>query len=389
MKLVCTPPRYPPFTGGVENVSHALALRLDRAGDEILVICADVPRNSPSNVEGVSVLRIKSHFNIANTNITLGLPWALLRGEWEVIQTDVPTPWSADWSVLIARLLGRGSVIAFYNEIVGTATMNWVAKVYQQTVFRLTLRLTDKILVVSDRWRDYLLSINSALGPKIHVVPTGVDVAQFHPIEQTETGNTLLFVGVLDRFHRYKGLDVLLHAASVLENCFKLVVIGEGDLRPEYENLVTKLGLQDKVEFLGRVDRECLIRNYQEAAIYILPSNFDSQEAGFTLTALEAMACGVPVIIAEGAGQVAWKVEEAKAGIRVKAGDALDLSQAIDLLLSSQELRNQMGRSARSLTENNYSWDDIAVTRRDIYNQALELSSRRKKKGRRHRNRVV
>jgi glycosyltransferase involved in cell wall biosynthesis len=267
---------------------------------------------------------------------------------------------------LIAKLLRRGSVVSFYNEIVGEGIAAVVAKLYRATVFRMTLHLSDRIIVVSDSWRDELSAMGPAIAAKIVEIPTGVDLDRF-VVERTELGSGLLFVGILDRFHRYKGLDVLLEAVAGLTEPFDLTVVGEGELRAEYEAQAAKLGIASRVHFLGRVDDDQLRGAYASAGIYILPSDFARNEGGFTLTALEAMASGLPVVLADGAGQVAREAADAGAGIRTPAGDAAALQAAIKTLLDDESLRADMGKRAREFVERRHSWDVITEARRAVY----------------------
>jgi len=360
----------------VENVSQAISRRLVRLGDEVVVVCADDPRGSSSIDEGVQIRRLPWRFKIANTNITLGLPAALMRERWDVVHTHMPTPWTADWSVLVAKLLGRGSVLYFHNETVGEGFAGTIARLYNATFFRLVLRLADQICVISDAWRDYLLGLDPKIADKLQVITNGVSLEAFS-IGAGGDGTTLLFVGVLDRFHRYKGLDVLLEAVAMVESACELVVVGEGELRSEYEAQAAELGLGQRVRFLGRVDDAALHELYATTDIYILPSDFSRQEGGFTLTALEAMATGRPVVLADGAGQLAREVEKDGAGLRVPAGDAPALAAALSALLASEDLRHAMGRAARELVEREHSWDEIVLRRRAVAEKAF-ASSRRK-----------
>ncbi|MDA8291621.1 MAG: glycosyltransferase family 4 protein [Actinomycetota bacterium] len=378
-----TPPRYPPFTGGVENVAQAVSRRLVARGDEVLVVCADEPRGAPPAGDGVPVRRLPWRVKYANTNVTLGLPWTLVREPWDVVHTHLPTPWSADWSVLVARLLGRGSVVSFYNAIVGEGLAGRVACLYNATVLRATLGLADRVIVVSDAWRDRLVASQPGIAGKIVVIPTGVDLAAHVPGGHGD-GRQILFVGILDRFHRYKGLDVLLDALATVREPFELTVVGDGELRAEYERQSRRLGLSSTVRFVGRIGDEELRRTYGRSDVYVLPSDFAPQEGGFTLTALEAMASGVPVVLADGAGQVAVDAAADGAGIRVGAGDVGGLAAAISRLLSDAEERARMGASARAFVERRHSWDEIAEARRAVYAAAADeaLARRRGDRGR-------
>lgn len=344
----------------------------------MLVICADEPRGASDAGDGVPVRRLPWRVKLANTNITPGLPLALVREPWDVVHTHLPTPWSADLSVYAARILGRGSVLSFYNATVGDGWAGLLARVYNATAFRWTLRLADRVVVVSDRWHDELLELEPTLAPRLVVIPTGVDLERFRPGRRGD-GRQLLFVGVLDRYHRYKGLDVLLDALHEVREPFELTVVGDGGLRPEYERQAAQLGLGGRVHFVGRLDDEALAARYGESDVYILPSDFARQEGGFTLTALEAMASGLPVVLADGAGQVAAEAEQAGAGLRVPAGDVGRLAAAITQLLADPHGRAAMAQAARSFVERRHSWDDIAGRRRALYAEVAEIARLRRR----------
>ncbi len=383
IRLLETPPRYPPFTGGVENVSQATCSRLVARGDEVLVICADDPPHSPPLGDGVPIRRLRSQFKIANTNITLGLPAAIAHENWEVIHTYLPTPWAADWSAVMARVLGRACVLSFYNDTVGEGFARCIAGVYRATAFRLLLHLVDRVIVASEYWRDHLISLNPSLAGRVVIIPNGVDLERF-AVGPHGDGSQLLFVGILDRYHRYKGLDVLLNALALVSQRCELTVVGDGDLRPEYEQLAESLGINDHTYFVGRLSDDELERAYQRSDIYILPSDFARQEGGFTLTALEAMASGLPVVLADGAGQIAREAASSGAGIRVPVGDPESLAEVLDLLLSDSRRCQAMGEAARNYVEARLSWDVITEQRRAVYEEAVDVAHTRR--CRRHRN---
>ena len=265
--------------------------------------------------------------------------------------------------------------------IAGDGFARFAASLYRRTVFRLTLRLADQIIVVSAPWRDYLANVEPAVANKLTVIPTGVDLDVFVPTGEP-IGTGLLYVSVLDRFHRYKGLDTLLAAVAGLDCEFDLIVVGDGDLRSEYERQAAEFGIRHSVHFTGRIGDDELKSLYSQAGVYILPSTDARREAGFTLTALEAMASGVPVVIAGGAGAIGKEVELHSAGINVPAGDVLALRKAIKSLLEDSTRRMAFGRAARAYVEQNLSWDTIVEERRGIYESAVNAAWVRRHKTR-------
>ena len=378
IRVLQTPPRYPPYTGGVENVARSLAQGLAAIGEHVLVVCADEPRQSPGADGRVLVRRLRWRMKLANTNITPCLPIALMRERWDVVETHIPTPWSADWSMIVARLLGRGSVLSFYNMIVGQGWSRPIAWLYRHSFFRLSLRLADRVIVVSEPWRQYLADVEPSVQQKVKVIPTGVDVERFRPVDH-QTRSYLLFVGVLDRFHRYKGLEVLLQALSEIKQDFNLIVVGEGELRPEYEALASELGLGTHVRFVGHVTDHELIDIYGGSIAYILPSTDKRREAGFTLTALEAMSSGVPVVIAEGAGAIAREVEHVGAGFCVPSGNPVAMRLAIEKLLIDTDTRSRMSERARRYVVDNLSWEVIVRSHLKVYEDAVNEAVARRK----------
>jgi glycosyltransferase involved in cell wall biosynthesis len=116
LKIVQTPVRFYPEIGGVENHVYYLAKELVKKGISVEVICAGDTQLKPEK-EGIKITRLTSPFKITNTNITLSLPFTLLKSDFDIIHTHMPTPWTADWSVLIAKLKKKKSIITIHNDI--------------------------------------------------------------------------------------------------------------------------------------------------------------------------------------------------------------------------------------------------------------------------------
>lgn len=372
MKILQTPVRFPPFAGGVENYVYNLSRELARLGHEVTVLCADEPKSEREEIlDGVRVRRLPYIGKVANTNITPTLPVEILREEFDLVHTHLPTPWSADWSALAAAVKGRPMVLTHHSDIVGRGRMSYAAKIYNNVNQKIVLNKSSKIIITNPKVIEsspYLKHYSH----KIEIIPVGVDIKRFRPIDLPEkehpVGKKVLFISVLDRFHRFKGLDRLLMAmVDVVKEVpeAKLVVGGGGELLDRYENMASSLGLKDRVEFLGRVPEDDIIELYNSCDLFVLPSISASQET-FGMVLLEAMACARPVVSTEIVG-VAEMVKRYGAGLIVESGDEKALAEAITKLLKNEALRLRMGYVGRKIAERSYSWNRVALKTQALY----------------------
>ena len=366
MRILHTPVRIY-SAGGVESYVLNLSRSLADLGHDVNVICSDSARDMHPD-HRVSVMALMSPAKIANTNITPGLPLALLREDFDLLHTHLPTPWSSDWSAIASAAKGRPLVLTYHNDIVGEGFAGHVAGLYNATALKLLLRRADKILVarprhISPRLRPYM--------DKVNFVPVGVDAEAFHRRKAKEVGDTF-FLSVLDEFHRYKGLDVLLEALQAVKSEYPevvLVVGGGGTLLDHYRNRAKALGLEKNVRFEGRIPSERLLDAYNGCKLFVLPS-LSAEQEGFGIVPLEAMACSVPVVVTDIVG-VAEDVKRSRAGVVVKPGDRQALARAITSILGDEKGAARMGTAGRGLVENKYSWKRVALQVEGIYREVI------------------
>jgi UDP-glucose:(heptosyl)LPS alpha-1,3-glucosyltransferase len=198
----------------------------------------------------------------------------------------------------------------------------------------------------------------------VRVITPGVDLNWFHPDRIADYRETLkvqsgvasndlavLFVG--GEFRR-KGLDRLI--PSIGAN-MRLIVVGRGERPEHYRMLAADCGVSERVQFIGHVDGD-MRKYYALADVVALPS---SSEA-FGMSILEAMSCGLPVVVSPSAG-VACLIEEGKNGFM--AGDVRELHSAF-IRLQDITLRKEMGRRARLAAED-CSWDRIAADYEEVF----------------------
>lgn len=211
---------------------------------------------------------------------------------------------------------------------------------------------------------------------RIRIVPPGVDTSRFHPIEQAYAKSVIgvpqhhriiLFAG---RIEPLKGIDTLFRAIALLkaradpafDNLCVIVIGGDPSEQGQRENeemarlhqLRSELGLNDLVTFLGARDQETLQFYYAAADCLVMPSHYES----FGMVALEAMACGTPVIASD-VGGLSQLVRHNRTGLRVPSKDAQALANAAHRLLTDEAHRRAMGHRAACVAED-YSWVKIA-----------------------------
>lgn len=372
LTILQTPVRFNPYIGGVENHVYYLSKELVKLGYNVKVICADEPESSKKIVDGISVERLKYIFKITNTNICLSLPFQIIKSHFDIIHTHMPTPWTADWSVLLTKIMRKKSVLTIHNDMDKSSLISKiVTKVYLNTVFKITLSLVDKIIIVNPNWKKSFISTGLILAKyenKISIIPNGVDLSLFNKSKENRKKNTILFVSILDKHHSFKGLDYLLEALVSVSKSFpdvNLLIVGEGEMKKNYELKAKQLKIDKHITFVGEINQNELSDYYNKASLFVLPS---TEIEGFGIVLLEAMACSLPVITTNIAG--VWKdIKDYNAGIIVKPRDSIELSNAIISILKNSKKADLVGRNGNKLIKEKYDWKIIANQIKSLYKE--------------------
>ena len=205
----------------------------------------------------------------------------------------------------------------------------------------------------------------------IHVIPCGIDVADFAPGPHRDDPPLIVAVA---RLRPVKRLDLLLHALAPLHGSgqpFRCRVIGDGSERSCLETLRDELGLREVVRFVGAASQEVVRDAWRTASIGALTSTSE----GMPLALMEAASCGVPVV-ATAVGGVPELVADGETGLLVANGDVTGLTDALRRLLCDPPLRTRMAAAARARAVAHFSldhqvdrltalWNDVATRSRD------------------------
>ena len=203
---------------------------------------------------------------------------------------------------------------------------------------------------------------------RIRVVPNGVDIAAYSPPAERPPSKPLVIVSAARLVER-KGQRHAIKALAALRGVgvdARLLLVGEGDSRGEYQNLVSALGLSEHVEFAGAVAREAMPEVYRKADIFVLPSSAESM----SVACLEALSCGLPLVVTSGGGSESF-IEQGANGFLIPDGNAEALTEALLVLARSAELRRAYGERSREIALG-FSW---ATTTRGIFEVLVEACS--------------
>lgn len=201
---------------------------------------------------------------------------------------------------------------------------------------------------------------------RVHSVPIGVDPDVFAPLDGTERVPGRL-IAVLSADVPLKGVLPLLEALAKVrvEHDADLVIVGRSSHLTQSAS--DRLGISHAVRFESAVSRQRLVQLFAEAEIAIVPSLYE----GFSLPAVEAMACGVPLVATTG-GALPEVVGDDGAGLLVPPGDPDALAQAILRLCGDAQLRARMGRRGRERALARFTWRQAARRTNDHYRAMLE-----------------
>jgi D-inositol-3-phosphate glycosyltransferase len=222
-----------------------------------------------------------------------------------------------------------------------------------------------------------MVQLYNADATRIHLVPSGVDLSLFRPLDPLEARKrlglngerVLLYVG---RVEPLKGLELLVRTAAQLETCqeVRVLVVG-GD--PEKDQEIDRLRqlaqeLNVEFDFVGRVDQKDLPIYYSAADVFVFPSYYES----FGLAALESMACGTPVV-ATRVGGLPTVIQHGHTGYLKSWRCPEAFANTLEMILSSSGLQRSMGLAARRQAEG-MGWDKVAARIARIYDSALRNS---------------
>jgi glycosyltransferase involved in cell wall biosynthesis len=354
VRIVQVAPFFYPHAGGVESHVRTLAGQLAREGHEVTVVTSRYRRDLPRSEmrDGYRILRSASLGVVFNTPIDLGTGRTVRSVAADVVHLHYPPPLS---SFFAARALDGARVpvcLTYHCDLfLPGVSGRVISGLYERAFLPPTLARVRQIVVHT---QSYGRTSAVLRGRDLEIIPSIVDLDRFRPgIDaralrgdlRLEGKRVIAFTG---RLVPHKGVDVIVAALRELPANVVLLVIGAGPRLPHLLGLARRLGLGDRVRFCPSVSDDDLPRFLALAEVFVFPSQ--NRLEGFGLAAAEAMAMGLPVIVADVPG-VREIIEDGKEGLLTEPLIASDVARKVGRLLDDPALARRMGQAARRRAE--------------------------------------
>lgn len=238
---------------------------------------------------------------------------------------------------------------------------NFLLRKIRSIIQRNIFNNADVIVALNSTIRDYLKSS----GYKAISIPNGIEIENYTP-RYLEDG-CILYGG---RLVRSKGCQYLIKAYSLLDKKLQdkseLVIIGFGPENGNLKDLALKLGINNKVRFIPWLPNGDFIKKMESCSVFVLPSLYET----FGVVILEAMASGKPVIVSNIPGPKDI-ITHGYNGFLFEKGNASELKEYLELLLSDEKLRKKIGENARKTVEEKYTITKIADEYLKLFNDLV------------------
>lgn len=280
--------------------------------------------------------------------------------------------WMSGWAAMQLKADQKAQLVHTYHSLgaIKYGSVDTIPQIARTrlAVERQILEQVHCVVATSPQEQHQLRALVSRRGT-VEVIPCGTDLRNFRVIPKqearlqlglSEAEPLILYVG---RFDPRKGIETLVRACGTLQNQARLMIVGGSDPekadgleRKRIENIVEEIGLQKKTLFAGQVGHDRLPLYYAAADVCVVPSHYEP----FGLVAIEAMACGTPVIASAVGGLVSTVVPE-NTGLLVPPRDVPAFRDAIDRVLENPQWARQMGKQGSIWVGEHFNWPRVAA----------------------------
>jgi glycosyltransferase involved in cell wall biosynthesis len=370
-----------PSVGGIQIVTYEQSKRLLKKNFDLVVVTNRIQAPKKYSIEGINVECYES----MNMGFRLGIPYVIPNitsyptftknvRNCKIVHAHGHPYLTSLMAGKLAKIYEKPFVLTQHNTFIDYNNIfDQVERVNDLTVGTQTLKQADKIVVVSNATKEYVLSLG-AKPSRVEVLHNGVDLNRFKPLPNVkqEMRNKLgipkdaTVVLTVRRLVYKNGVDTLIDSANIaIKKNPKLffLVAGKGPDMANVQIQIEQLGLEKNIKLTGFVADKELHLYYNTADVFVLPSKSGE---GLPLVALEAMSCGVPVIATNigGIGEIMVN----GFGKLVPANNPEALAEAILEFAESDFAKNS---ELRAIVEEKYGWDINVERLAGIYEELI------------------
>ena len=359
--------------GGTETQAVELALRLDRARYEVTLGCLQkvgplLQRLAGSGVEVIE-FRPRGGFDTPNGLYQLlRMARFLRKKKFDVVHAH--DLWSNPIGIIAAKLAGIRATISSQRDLSHDA---WYRS-RRSRILRQIQRRSNIVLTNAKSIRDGLIADEAFKPEQVRVVYNGVDLEKFRSAKRNreelfpELGANKLVVLVGNMHSDVKGHPTLIASAPQILQRFpdtRFVLVGDGELRPQFDELARKSGVDGSFLFLGR--RSDVPEILAACDVAILPSLAE----GMPNAVLEYLAAGLPTIATAVGGNVEV-IEDGISGLLISPQNSEELSAAVCRLLEDETLSARIGRAGQVLVREKFSFERLIEEVDKLYSELLD-----------------
>lgn len=372
MRILVISHEFPPIGGGGANACYYLTRGFHKQGHEVTVITANYRGLSEKNItEGVEIIRVSSkrvhqeYCSFAEMLSFLIKAWPAAKKVvkqkcYDICQVFFGIP-SGPIGYLLKKKYHIPYIIRFGGGDIPGFQVRF-GKVYKLIApfIRLIWNNADRLIANSEGLRQ--LAYDFYNKKEIQVITNGVDTDYYVPKENVSQEINLLFAS---RLIERKGLQFLVpQMKQIIQNCsnkIRLTVVGDGPYRCTLEKMVEEEGIGQYVFFEGYKNKDQIVAYYQNADMFLLPS----KKEGMPNVVLEAMACGLPIVVTPCEGSAELVHDN---GVVVPQER---FAQEIIKICNNQELMSRMGSESRRMAVEQFSWDYIVSKYLEVMDEAV------------------
>jgi len=368
MRILFATDQYLPTPGGISVVTQRISAALAKKGHTVAIIAPSTDwKFRKESTDGVTVYRIQSMLIHKLKQLRYSPAFLYRKKIYHTITEFRPdiihleTPNTIASEALDAALKFNIPLIATCHimpenisgtlpflpskmgKMIGNLYMKQVIKVYNKVSLVTAPTPIGTAILQAYNITSPTMPLSNGIDLKAFRIPSKEEQEKFLKKYNFPLDPMILYIGRLDK---EKKVNILIEALQYIKKSqpFHVVIEGKGQQMENLENSIQKLGLQNKVSFIGYIAEEELCALYSLAAIFVMPSTAELQ----SLVTMEAMALGLPVIGAK-AGALPYLIKPDENGFLFEPDDPIDLAQKLQQLLENPDLRQRMGKKSLEL----------------------------------------